>query len=94
MINLVKGRNDIWMWNDGEDKAFSVKSAYKKVQGPCAIDNQCFFDFLWRLKVIPSAKLFVWWAISNGVPTMVNLRLIGSYLTMSLVLCAASRKRP
>ena len=76
-ITLTRERKDCWMWNDGEDKVYTIKSAYQKLQEASEADQQNFFDYLWRVKVIPYAKFFMWRVILNGIPTNVNLRLRG-----------------
>lgn len=58
-ITLVKGRNDLWMWNDGEDRIFTIKSTYKKLQGAYIVDKRQFLNCLWKVKAIPYAKFFV-----------------------------------
>ena len=51
-ITLARERKDCWMWNDGEDKVYTVKSAYQKLQEASEADQQHCFDYLWRVKVI------------------------------------------
>ena len=31
-ITLARERKDYWMWNDGEDKVYTIISAYQKLQ--------------------------------------------------------------
>jgi len=62
------------------------------LQGSCTLDQQ-FFDYFWKVKVIPSTKLFVWQAISNEVPTLVNLRLRGViFNNVTCVMCSDVKK--
>ena len=85
---LVRGRSDMWMWNNGKDMIYTVKSAYNLLQGSCPSNKTQFFEGFWRVKVIPSAKFFVWRTILNGVPAMINLRHRGVFLNnVSCVMC-------
>ena len=78
----------MWMWNNGKDMIYTVKSAYNLLQGSCPSNKTQFFEGFWRVKVIPSAKFFVWRTILNGVPAMINLRHRRVFLNnVSCVMC-------
>ena len=57
-INIDSRRVDSLQWMDGEDKEYTVKSAYEKMQGICNGEQLLVFQSIWRVKVIPSAIFF------------------------------------
>ena len=59
---------------DGEDKEYTVKSTYEKMQDICNGEQLPFFQSLWRVKVIRSTIFFAWRVMLKEVPTKVNFR--------------------
>ncbi|KAJ3678037.1 hypothetical protein LUZ60_001840 [Juncus effusus] len=63
----------VWRWeNDGR---FSIKSAYKIMSNGGLMHKD--MQTLWRIKVPPKIKIFVWKAIRNRLPTVDNLQRRG-----------------
>ncbi|KAJ8774780.1 hypothetical protein K2173_017226 [Erythroxylum novogranatense] len=69
-------RPDWWKWRWERKGLYSVKSAYKMLQDCVSVtdDDGCLlWCLLWHLQVPPIVKHFLWRALSNVVPTKLNL---------------------
>jgi len=74
-INIDSRRVDSLQWMDGEDKEYTVKSAYEKMQGICNGEQLLVFQSLYGgLKLFHHRFFFAWRVMLKGVPTKVNLR--------------------
>ena len=58
-------------------KSFFVQSAYGFLIGEAERGNLRLYDFFWKIKVLPSAKVTVWRVIENKLATRVNLKRHG-----------------
>ncbi|XP_019185242.1 PREDICTED: uncharacterized protein LOC109180209 [Ipomoea nil] len=67
---------DMWYWHDDPRGLYSVKSGYKCIVG--RYDNTITpfnkWQVLWKLKIPPKWKTFLWRALSDILPTTMNLR--------------------
>ena len=46
---------DKWVWKDSESTKFSVKSAYGFLRGEGSEEDSRRYNFLWKIKALPSA---------------------------------------
>ncbi|XP_019179188.1 PREDICTED: uncharacterized protein LOC109174405 [Ipomoea nil] len=68
--------DDSWYWHGDLKGTYSVKDGYKHVVRNYTSSNDGGFDkwlTLWRLKIPPKWKTFLWRALSDILPTMNNL---------------------
>jgi len=73
----------------GKIRHFQLSQHTKSCKVHAPYITNASLTIFWRLKVIPSANFFVLRAISNGVPTLVNLRLRGVILNnVTCVMCS------
>ncbi|XP_019182405.1 PREDICTED: uncharacterized protein LOC109177491 [Ipomoea nil] len=65
---------DMWYWHGDQGGNYTVKSGYKAVVGDLN-DNTDTHNWLrlWKLKVPPKWKTFLWKALSGILPTTTNL---------------------
>jgi len=49
---------DTWVWKEGEDEVYTVKSAYNLLQNISVEESNDLFDVLWSLKALPNAQYF------------------------------------
>jgi hypothetical protein len=87
---------DEWRWKLEESVLFSVKSAYKKLEGlvfsevSWRDEEKRIFNNLWKCPTPSKVVAFVWKANLNRVPTKANLALrnvLGSEGNSLCVLC-------
>uniref|UniRef100_A0A803NYG4 Reverse transcriptase domain-containing protein n=1 Tax=Cannabis sativa TaxID=3483 RepID=A0A803NYG4_CANSA len=69
--------DDCWSWSEESNGTFSVKSAYFLMQKTknqhVGADNSGFWRSLWKLKIPPKVKNFMWRLVSNTLPTCLQL---------------------
>ena len=60
--SLRTNKEDLRLWNDPPSYTFSaVKSAYNKLVNQISGGGvSVVFEYLWNLKVMPSAQFYVW----------------------------------
>jgi len=74
-------QEDAWRWRLKETGAFSVKSAYEKLEGLVATDDlwgeeeKRVFENLWKNLAPSKVVAFVWKVFLNRVPIKHNLAL-------------------
>ena len=87
-VSLYPNKEDLRLWNDPPSYTFSVKSAYNKLIKQASGGVSGVFEYLWNLKVMPSAQFYVWRALSNRIATKMNLHKRGVLLGDTIcVLC-------
>ena len=87
-VSLHPGKEDLRVWNDPPTYIFSVKSAYNKLANQISGVVSGMFEYLWNLKVMPSAQFYVWRALSDRIASKQNLQKRGVLLGDTLcVLC-------
>ncbi|KAM6550952.1 hypothetical protein CsatB_000760 [Cannabis sativa] len=68
---------DCWSWKGGRSGFFSVRSAYDMLQlskhGQQRQPNSGFWHKFWHLKIPPKVKNFIWRAVTNTLPTCLEL---------------------
>ncbi|XP_019198943.1 PREDICTED: uncharacterized protein LOC109192695 [Ipomoea nil] len=65
---------DIWYWYSDPNGCYTVKNGYRRAVG--TYENTYGFDkwnTLWKLKIPPKWKTFLWRTISDILPTTTNL---------------------
>lgn len=66
----LKEENDSLFWSLTADGKYTIKSFYNQL----AVNNLNFpFKFLWKVKIPPKIKVFLWLAVRNSVLTKDNL---------------------
>ncbi|XP_019161408.1 PREDICTED: uncharacterized protein LOC109158044 [Ipomoea nil] len=66
--------DDTWYWYDDPNGCYSVKNGYRHVVG--IYESSSGFDkwdTIWKLRIPPKWRMFLWRAISNILPTTNNL---------------------
>ncbi|XP_019179839.1 PREDICTED: uncharacterized protein LOC109175036 [Ipomoea nil] len=65
---------DIWYWYGDPNGCYTVKNGYRRIVGTYE-DNYGFdkWNTLWKLKISPKWKTFLWRAISDILPTTTSL---------------------
>lgn len=58
-------KNDTWFWVLNDKGTFTVKSAYRWLQGECDSSNKSFWNKLWSLKLPGRVTHFIW-RVCNG----------------------------
>ncbi|XP_031097148.1 uncharacterized protein LOC116001408 [Ipomoea triloba] len=74
-IPISPSHEDSWLWYDDPRGLYSVKSGYRHIMGELG-DNPMVFDkwnLLWKIKVPPKWKTFLWRALNNILPVTTNL---------------------
>lgn len=68
---------DVWLWLDEANGAYSVKSGYHRLCQIHTSDSNTGNNFnllkIWRLSVPPKVKIFIWRACQNCLPSLDNL---------------------
>ncbi|KAL0416100.1 UNVERIFIED_CONTAM: hypothetical protein Slati_3441900 [Sesamum latifolium] len=81
------------VWHYEGSGRFSVCSAYKLACISAAASTSGStarnWRFIWRARVPPKVRLFVWKVCKNALPTMCNLRKRGVEVKEGCVLCDA-----
>jgi len=84
---------DRWVWKDSESTEFSVKSAYGFLRGEGSEEVSKRYNFLWKIKVLPSAHVTSWRVMKNKVACKVNLERRGIEIESNLCcLCRRSEE--
>ncbi|XP_019196311.1 PREDICTED: uncharacterized protein LOC109190291 [Ipomoea nil] len=75
-IPVAPEYEDIWYWYDDPNGYYSVKSGYRRIVGNYENNSNGIFSewlTLWKLKIPPKWKTFLWRAICDILPTTNNL---------------------
>ena len=65
-VSLRPDKEDLRLWNDSPLYTFSIKSSYNKLVNQISGGVSVVFEYLWNLKVMPSAQFYVWRALQRG----------------------------
>ncbi|XP_019164584.1 PREDICTED: uncharacterized protein LOC109160795 [Ipomoea nil] len=67
--------DDTWYWHGDPRGIYSVKNGYRRIVGNYQENNGTFAKWLnlWKLKIPPKWKMFLWRAISDILHTTTNL---------------------
>uniref|UniRef100_A0A803QR46 Uncharacterized protein n=1 Tax=Cannabis sativa TaxID=3483 RepID=A0A803QR46_CANSA len=83
--------DDHWAWIGEKTGYFSVKSAYKLLQTQKSNrpgdNNSSFWRKLWHLKIPPKVKNFMWRAVSDVLPTCLQLSSKGVSVSPMCPVC-------
>jgi hypothetical protein len=80
----MQPRRDKLLWHFNSNGIYSVKSGYKiakqkkaeedgSLSGSCSSGSDRTWKLLWKVKVRPRVKFFVWKILQNALPTAKNL---------------------
>ncbi|XP_019150129.1 PREDICTED: uncharacterized protein LOC109146933 [Ipomoea nil] len=64
--------DDLWYWEGDITGNYSVRSGYRRL-GDVLAPNSYVWSSIWKLKIPPNRKNFMWRALSNILPTLDNL---------------------
>lgn len=70
-------REDEWMWDEGKNGKYSVKSGYKVIRSmknDHPISTPINWKLIWKLKVQGKIRIFLWRALSSCLPTLTALQ--------------------
>ncbi|XP_019183730.1 PREDICTED: uncharacterized protein LOC109178648 [Ipomoea nil] len=86
--------NDTWYWYGDPRGEYSVKSGYKQVMGNYQQTNGVFTKWLslWKLKIPPKWRMFLWRAISDILPTTTNLLIKRVDVDPRCAMCGLSQE--
>ncbi|XP_057452847.1 uncharacterized protein LOC130744703 [Lotus japonicus] len=85
--SLQDGRPDRWLWEPGEEGAYSVNSAYSFLQVSDLGVSDIDFQSIWSAFAPSKVKAFAWCMLLNRIPTKANLRRRGVIPAEGDVLC-------
>ncbi|XP_019154330.1 PREDICTED: uncharacterized protein LOC109150809 [Ipomoea nil] len=74
-IPISPDYDDTWYWKGDTQGIYTVKNAYRRIMGDYSDDPGAFDKWvtLWKLRVPPKWKTFLWRAVSGILPTTDNL---------------------
>lgn len=84
-------QQDRLIWNRSNDGSYTVKSAYQmaltNLVDRSHLRSDGDWSFIWKLKVPPRVKLFLWRSCREALPTRVQLNGRGVPCPITCVLC-------
>ncbi|XP_019150535.1 PREDICTED: uncharacterized protein LOC109147327 [Ipomoea nil] len=86
--------DDTWYWHGDPRGEYSVKSGYRQVVGNYQQTNGVFAKWLslWKLKIPPKWRMFLWRAISDILPTTTNLLIKRVDVDPRCAMCGLSQE--
>ncbi|XP_019192477.1 PREDICTED: uncharacterized protein LOC109186787 [Ipomoea nil] len=80
---------DMWYWHGDVTGEYSVKNGYRQVVGDYVHTTGMFDKWpkLWKLKVPPRCKTFLWRALNNILPTTTNLIIKRVEISPTCAMC-------
>lgn len=87
LVTLTRDRPDKWFWEPEIDGLYSVKSAYKLIQGPEEEESIPVFKLLWQNIAPSNVKAFGWRALWGRIQTKENLMRRGIIQTEEAMAC-------
>ncbi|XP_021866236.1 uncharacterized protein [Spinacia oleracea] len=89
----VSARNleDEVIWNSLTKGSYSVREGYALLQNQLTVqgDSPSFWKKIWKMKIIPNWKLFMWKILNKALPSCTNLRARGVELDVMCKSCLA-----
>ncbi|XP_019166655.1 PREDICTED: uncharacterized protein LOC109162407 [Ipomoea nil] len=85
----------MWYWYGDPKGCYSVKDGYRRIVGNYTITNDGAFDkwlTLWKLKIPPKWKTFLWRAISNILLTIDNFLIKRVDVDPSCAMCGVMQE--
>ncbi|KAL0411508.1 UNVERIFIED_CONTAM: hypothetical protein Slati_3740500 [Sesamum latifolium] len=99
-LNFV-GAQDILIWHYSSTGLFTVRSAYhlalslaSRAETSTARWSRSTWQKIWQAQVPNKAKLFIWRAVRNILPTAMNLKKRLPFDTFSCPFCANETEQP
>ncbi|XP_019197204.1 PREDICTED: uncharacterized protein LOC109191089 [Ipomoea nil] len=86
--------DDTWYWYGDPRGEYSVKSGYRLIVGNYQGNNGIFTKWLhlWKLKIPPKWKMFLWRAVSDILPTTTNLLIKRVDVDPQCAMCGISQE--
>ncbi|XP_019189270.1 PREDICTED: uncharacterized protein LOC109183669 [Ipomoea nil] len=86
--------NDTWYWHGDPKGIYSVKSGYRRIVGDYENQGEEFVNWLalWRLKIPPKWRMFLWRAICDILPTTTNLLIKRVDVSPYCAMCGISQE--
>ncbi|XP_019163512.1 PREDICTED: uncharacterized protein LOC109159858 [Ipomoea nil] len=86
--------NDTWYWHGDPKGMYSVKSGYRRIVGDYESQGGEFMNWLslWRLKIPPKWRMFLWRAICDILPTTTNLLIRRVDVSPYCAMCGISQE--
>ena len=66
-------KEDRWIWKEGEEFGYTVKSAYLRLREDGVGENGTVCKNFWKSKVVPTALVMTWRVLENKLATKANL---------------------
>ncbi|XP_031097121.1 uncharacterized protein LOC116001379 [Ipomoea triloba] len=93
-IPISPNYEDTWYWYGDPTGCYSVKHGYRAIVGDY-VTPQANFDgwiSLWKLKVPPKCKVFLWRALNDILPVTTNLALKKVEVELACPMCGLSHE--
>ncbi|XP_019199805.1 PREDICTED: uncharacterized protein LOC109193404 [Ipomoea nil] len=86
--------SDTWYWHGDPKGLYSVKSGYRRIVGDYESQGGDFVNWLalWRLKIPPKWRMFLWRAICDILPTTTNLLIKRVDVSPYCAMCGISQE--
>lgn len=103
-LGRAKDNEDRWMWHLTKNRVYFARSAYHAILDSGLIKDRCQSEStsedrvqsrwknLWNLFISNKVKHFIWGAIKNFLPTMVNLQRRKIMVDLNCPLCGYERE--
>ena len=76
-VNFDLDKEDRWVWKEGEELGYTVKSPYLRLREDEVGENGTMFKKFWKSKVVPAALVTAWRVLENKLATKANLKRRG-----------------
>ncbi|XP_019157361.1 PREDICTED: uncharacterized protein LOC109153922 [Ipomoea nil] len=94
-LPISRDYEDIWYWYGDPNGCYSVKDGYRCIVGDYEINNNGTFNkwlTLWKIKIPPKWKTFLWRALSDILPTTNNLLIKRVEVNPMCAMCGISNE--
>jgi len=72
-VNFDLDKEDRWIWKEGEELRYTVKSAYFRLREVRVGENGMVFKKFWKSKFVPTDLVTAWRVLENKLATKANL---------------------
>ncbi|XP_031111853.1 uncharacterized protein LOC116015828 [Ipomoea triloba] len=93
-VPISSDYEDSWYWFGDSKGCYSVKGGYRCIVGNFEGSPNCFVDWtsLWKIKVPPKWKTFLWRALNDILPVTTNLLLKRVEVNLECPMCGLSHE--